>query len=89
MRPQTVHFLAQLVRHSRGLVTTTEKWVAQTPPEAFAEEATAVVVQLRTALTSLERSLLIDAPRSSTAPPTTPDRPAAVAARSSGLGDRL
>jgi hypothetical protein len=82
MRPATVHCVAQLVRHSRGLVTTLEKWVAATPPEVIHEEAAEVIWLVRGALTDVITTL--GTPRPSAvpppAPPTTADRPAAPAA---------
>jgi len=38
MHEQTVHALAQLIRHTRGGLTTIEKWVEQTPREALAAD---------------------------------------------------
>ena len=91
MRPQTVHCVAQLVRHSRGCITTLEKWVATTPPDVFAAECAEVIFLIRGGLTDLERIVqhldtTLAQPRSSTAPapaPTPADRPAVLAARSS------
>jgi len=85
MRPQTVHFVLQAVRHTRGLVTTIEKWVAQTPADVFASECEEVIRVVRSALQEIHTT--VGTSRSSTAPmppTTTPaDRPAVVAARSS------
>jgi hypothetical protein len=47
MRPDTVHALAQWVRHTRGVLTTTEKWLARTPPAAVAGELAAVLAVVR------------------------------------------
>jgi len=52
-----VHALAQLVRHSRGLVTTVEKWVANTPPEALPGEVAEVLWVMRGALTDLTTTI--------------------------------
>lgn len=96
MRPQTVHFVAQLVRHTRGLVTTTEKWVAQTPPEAFATECAEVIGLIRGTLTDLTTA--ISTPRSATAPLPNADDDTPGSARRHGrpilgaprhVGDRL
>jgi hypothetical protein len=82
MRPATVHAVAQLVRHSRGLLTTVEKWIAATPPEALPEEAEQLVWIARGALTMVITTL--EEPRPPAAPPravpVSPDRPAASAA---------
>jgi hypothetical protein len=82
MRPATVHAVAQLVRHSRGLLTTLEKWVAATPPEALREEIDDVLWVARGALTAIITT--IETPRPPAAPPRTvpvsTDRPAAPAA---------
>ena len=53
MRPDTIHAAAQLVRHTRGLLTTIEKWIAKTPPEALPGEIAAVVALVRDALTAM------------------------------------
>jgi hypothetical protein len=82
MRPATVHAVAQLVRHSRGLVTTIEKWVAATPPEALREEIDEVLWVARGALAAMITT--IEVPRPPAAPPQpvpmSADRPAAAAA---------
>ena len=82
MRPATVHAGAQVVRHTRGVLTTLEKWLAATPPEAVHEEAGALLWILRGALTDMMTTL--GAPRPPAAPPPaspiTSDRPAAPAA---------
>jgi len=84
MRPATVHALAQFLRHSRGCITTVEKWVATTPPEVLAEECAEVIFLVRGALADLNTTL--GTSRSPTAPvpappATTADRPAPTAAR--------
>ena len=86
MRPHTVHAVAQLVRHTRGLLTTIEKWVAATPPEALAAEIGEVLWLVRGALTDLTTTLGTPRPPAAPvpAPSATTDRPAApAAARSS------
>jgi len=85
MRPQTVHALAQLVRHTRGCVTTLEKWVAATPPEAFATEAAEAIALVRVALTEMNTTLGTSRPSAAPLPGsrTVPDRPAVLAARCS------
>jgi hypothetical protein len=80
MRPATVHALAQLIRHLRGCVTTVEKWIAQTPPEAMQNETAAVIFLVRGALTDVMLGLS-RLPAPEPAPTTTADRPAELAAR--------
>ena len=80
MRPHTVHALAQMIRHTRGLLTTVEKFIANTPPEALHEEIGHVLFQARGALTELTTTL--GTPRPPAAPVPAPstntsDRPAA------------
>jgi hypothetical protein len=73
MRPDTVHAVAQLIRHTRGLLTTIEKWVAATPPEELPGEVEAVnewISLLRGALTELSTTL--GSPRPSAAPSSAP-----------------
>jgi len=77
MRPDTVHAMAQLVRHSRGLVTTVEKWIAHTPPEVVQSEIDEVIAFVRDALTQTNNSLGTPRPAApSPAPVTRGDRPA-------------
>ena len=57
MRPATVHCVAQLVRHSRGLLTTIEKWVAATPPDQLHEEAAQLLGLMRGSLTDVITTL--------------------------------
>jgi len=84
MRPHTVYALGQLIRHTRGCVTTIEKWVENTPPEAFGEECDEVIWTLRKMLTNLSTTLGTVPSAPVPAPPTTTiDRPAVQAARSS------
>lgn len=82
--PTTVYALAQWIRHTRGCLTTAEKWVAQTPPDQVAAEALEVIGLARHALTEIETILRTS--RSSTAPfsTSTPDRSASSAR--SGVG---
>lgn len=75
-RPATDHALAQLIRHTRGCVTTIEKWIASTPSDQLVVESAEVIRLLRGRLTDLETC--ISTSRSSTAPSSTSthDRPA-------------
>jgi len=84
VRAATVHLIAQLIRHQRGFLTTVEKWIGQTPPEAVHEESREAIFRMRGVLIALEEAL-VHAPvndRTVTASTTT-DRPAPPAARSS------
>lgn len=55
MSPDTVHFLAQLIRHQRALATSVEKWVKS--PTFNREEAQAAVFMFRGVLDSYEAQL--------------------------------
>jgi hypothetical protein len=55
MSPDTVHLLAQVIRHQRALLTSVEKWVAS--PTFSATEADAASRYLRRVLNAFERSL--------------------------------
>jgi hypothetical protein len=84
MRPATVHALAQFLRHTRGCVTTIEKWVAQTPPEVLAAECDEVIFLVRGVLADVNTTLST-APvpdRAGVGDPTTVDSARPTAARS-------
>jgi hypothetical protein len=92
MTPDTVHAIAQWIRHSRGLLTTLEKWLARTPPEAQAQELAEMIAVARGAFAQIEMRL--GSPRPSAAPSSAPahatgDRPAEMAARSSSRDVRV
>ena len=55
MTPDTVHLLAQVIRHQRGLLTALEKWVAS--PTFSANEAAEASRYLRRVMNAFERSL--------------------------------
>lgn len=55
MTADTVHFLAQLIRHQRALATSIEKWVKS--PTFSRDEAQAAVFMLRGVLDSYEAQL--------------------------------
>jgi hypothetical protein len=57
MRPDTVHAVAQFIRHTRGYLNAIEKWIAHTPPERVAEESAQVLQLARLHLTELETRL--------------------------------
>jgi hypothetical protein len=79
MTPDTVHAAAQMVRHSRGLLTTIEKWVAKTPPDVLATEVADLIALVRGALTDINTTLgTTPAPAAPVSAPARPtgDRPA-------------
>ncbi len=55
MTPDTVHYLAQVIRHQRGMVTAMEKWASSQSfsPQEVAEASRFV----RRVLNAFERSL--------------------------------
>lgn len=69
MRPATVHLIAQLIRHGRGICTAVEKWGRATPSEALAGEAGHLVAFARAALTRMESGVSL--PRPEAAPDDT------------------
>lgn len=38
MQPATIHLLAQLIRHGRGICTAIDKWATAQPPSATTRE---------------------------------------------------
>jgi hypothetical protein len=80
VRPHTVHALAQFIRHTRGLLTTVEKFAANTPPEALHAEIGEVIFSLRGALNDLSTTLGTPRPPAAPVPAPSPtsDRPAAL-----------
>lgn len=57
MQPETVHLLAQLIRHERGTLTSIERWIkAQQPSEAL-KELQLVLETRRSMLLICERQL--------------------------------
>ena len=57
MRPSTVHFVAQVIRHGRGLCTAVEKWIKATPSGELATESGRLIEFARRAFTAAEREL--------------------------------
>jgi hypothetical protein len=57
MRPHTVHALAQLLRHTRGIVTTIEKWAWNTRPDEFASEIREAIFLVRGALADMNNTI--------------------------------
>jgi hypothetical protein len=57
MLPNTIHFLATVIRHHRGLCTAAEKWARETPRELFSEEHSSAMAFIRETLTEIETRL--------------------------------
>lgn len=57
MRPETVHLLATLCRHGRGLVNAVEKFERTVPREERAREVATLVAYAREAITAAEHAL--------------------------------
>lgn len=55
MSPDTVHFLAQAIRHQRALLTSAEKWINS--PTFSRVEAAEAALYLRRVVNAFERSL--------------------------------
>lgn len=55
MSPYTLHYMATLIRHNRGIATATEKWIQS--PGFSKEEALAAVAFGRKILDAYERSI--------------------------------
>jgi hypothetical protein len=78
--PSTVYAVAQWIRHTRGALTSAEKWIDATPPAQLAAEGREVIALGRVLLAELETILRTS--RSTTAPSSpSPDRSAEQAAR--------
>ena len=57
MTPATVHLLATLIRHNRGIVTAFEKWVAAQPASELSVEFVQVLAVQRGILSVCEQQL--------------------------------
>ena len=57
MTPPTLHLIASLVRHGRGMATSVEKWIRQQEPAPAMREGLQVIAVARGVLTSLEGQL--------------------------------
>lgn len=57
MTPDTVHLIATLVRHQRGMVTAFEKWVQKQPPSPTCKELVQVISVCRHTLNTLEAQI--------------------------------
>lgn len=57
MTPDTIHFVAQMIRHSRAMATSTEKWVRSQPPAPFCREMLQVLAVVRGVLENVEQQV--------------------------------
>lgn len=57
MNPDTVHLLAQLIRHNRGIVTAFEKWIHSQPDSVAGDELLQVLAVQRSVLSICETQL--------------------------------
>lgn len=57
MTPDTVHLIAQLIRHQRGMMTAIEKWISKQEPCRTNLELSCVTGLLREVLDSYESEL--------------------------------
>ncbi len=57
MTPDTLHLLATMVRHARGIATSVEKWVRKQPPSPTCRELLQLVAEGRGVLTTFESQL--------------------------------
>jgi hypothetical protein len=52
--PDTVHFVAQMIRHNRAMATSFEKWVRKQPASPACREMVQVIAVYRGVLEMLE-----------------------------------
>lgn len=57
MSPDTVHLIAQLIRHQRGMMTAIDKWITKQEPCRTNLELSAVTGIMRDVLDSYEAQL--------------------------------
>ena len=57
MTPDSIHLLAQVIRHHRALVTSFEKWVRTQPRSETCRELTQMIAVARGVLDGYERQL--------------------------------
>lgn len=57
MTPDTIHLLAQMIRHHRALVTSFEKWVRTQPRSETCRELVQVLAVVRGVLDGYEQQL--------------------------------
>jgi hypothetical protein len=55
--PDTIHLLAQFIRHHRALVTTVENWTKKQPPSETRRELMLIIAVARGVLDSYEQQL--------------------------------
>lgn len=94
MRPATVHLLAQVIRHGRGICTAIEKWARAVPDDARGTDAIGIVAVGRVALAAVEDALITPRPETAAqceAPIglTAGSRHAVPASRTTGASVRL
>jgi hypothetical protein len=58
MTPDTIHFVAQMVRHNRAMATSFEKWVRKQPPSPACREMLQVLAVYRGVMTNVEEQLV-------------------------------
>lgn len=57
MSPDTIHFVAQMVRHNRAMATSFEKWVRKQPPSPACREMIQVLAVYRGVMTNVEAQI--------------------------------
>ena len=57
MTPDTIHFVAQMVRHNRAMATSFEKWVRKQPMSPACREMVQVLAVYRGVMTTMEAQL--------------------------------
>lgn len=57
MTPDTIHFVAQMVRHNRAMATSFEKWVRKQPPSQACREMIQVLAVYRGVMTDVENTI--------------------------------
>jgi hypothetical protein len=58
MTPDTLHLIASLVRHGRGIATSIEKWIRKQEPSPAMREGLQLVAVARGVLTNLEGQIV-------------------------------
>lgn len=57
MRPETLHLIATVIRHARGMINAVEKFERTVPREDRAAEVRDVITFVREVMTSADRTL--------------------------------
>lgn len=57
LTPDTVHLLAQLIRHNRGVASAIEKWMKAVPEDRMVEQLGHVIAIYRGILSTVEAQL--------------------------------